>query len=335
MLANPYGPARRAGFGRAAWKRVFATLGERSKTMTTATQSDIFALLGPAVRALATRYDAAMQAANEQAGIAPADLNLLLLARGAEPEAPTRSLLQRQMPYLGGAGLAELLAGAAERGLLAEEPSGSYWLTERGRASLENTFGAVHAALAGYQPLPEARLGRAADLLQRVVEAMLAAPEPAGKFHLLSSRLTDPGAGASAAARLDQYATDLLHFRDDAHQAAWQPLTADGPAWEILTLIWRGEANTLAALQQRLERRRHDPAVIEQALADLRERGWIVPSGEAFEPSLAGRERREQAEETTDRLFYTPWNVLSTTEIDELHELLGQLRDSAPQAEGS
>ena len=74
--------------------------------------------------------------------------------------------------------------------------------------------------------------------------------------------------------------------------AAWQPITSDGPAWEIFTRIWRGEANTLAALQQQLARREHSPGSFERALHDLAARGWISGDGTTYQPSQAGRALR-------------------------------------------
>ena len=147
---------------------------------------------------------------------------------------------------------------------------------------------------------------------------------------LLASRRSEPGPQAALGARIDQYLTDLLRFRDDAHQAAWQPLGVGGLAWELLTLIWRGEANTREALQQQLERRGHATADYDQALSDLAGRGWLAEQDEQFRVTDAGRAVREQAEEQTDRLFYGPWNRLSAAEIDQLRELLTRLRDTAP-----
>lgn len=302
--------------------------------MTTITQPDLFALMGAAVQALATRYGEPLQQATEQAGLNTADWGTLLLVQGAEPHALTLDRFAQRNPYVGSARLAAQLAGAAERGLLAAGPADAYQLTERGRDALNSIFGAVHAALKDYQPLPEADLERAAELLRRLVEATVAAPEPADKQNLLSSRRTDPGPHASAAARIDQYLTDLLRFRDDAHTAAWQPLTSDGPAWELFTCIWRGEADTFAALQQRLERREHAPGTFTRALHELEASGWISQDGDVYRATATGRTLREQAEEQTDRYFYGPWNVLSVPEVDDLHELLSRLRDSAPQPDG-
>ncbi|MEP7188800.1 MAG: hypothetical protein ABI901_06405, partial [Roseiflexaceae bacterium] len=170
------------------------------------------------------------------------------------------------------------------------------------------------------------------QLLRRLVDATLAAPAPAEKLELHASRLTDPGARGAAAALTDQYLTDLVRFRDDAHQAAWQPHGVGGPTWEALTMIWRGEAYSPDTLAKLLERRAQPPQVYIDAIHTLVERGWIAQHGESYRVTDRGAALRQAAEEATDRLFYAPWSCLSEAEIEELRGLLTQLRDRYAQA---
>jgi DNA-binding MarR family transcriptional regulator len=301
--------------------------------MTTEITIDLFPLLGEAVQALSAPYADAMQRATEQAGIEDRDLWWLLAVQGDTQQPTTLSRLRRLRPYTAGTVVAAQLSGAVERGLLTTDAAGGYRLSETGQRGLKQTFAAVHAALAGYTPLPGDELQRIAELLHRIVDASVAAPEPLEKPHLISSRLTDPTANGSAAARIDQYATDLLHYRDDVHPAAWRPLGVSGPAWEIFTLIWRGEAITLEALQQQLERRGHAPEDYSQFLEELTERGWIAETAGTYTATTQGRRLREQAEETTNRLFYAPWVCLSESEIETLRELLIRLCETSHEPE--
>ena len=199
---------------------------------------------------------------------------------------------------------------------------------------MKQSFGSVHAALADVEPLPAGDLRRLNDLLRRLVEATLAAPEPGAKPQLLASRLTDPGAQASAAALTDQYLTDLARFRDDAHVAAWRPYGTSGITWEALTLIWRGEAYSPDTLARRLERRAQPAQVYIDAIHDLVERGWIAQHGQAYRVTDRGAAIRRQAEETTDRYFYAPWSCLGEAETDELRGLLARLCDRYAQPSG-
>jgi DNA-binding MarR family transcriptional regulator len=301
--------------------------------MTTETTIDLFPLLGEAVQALSAPYADAMRQATEQAGMEAQDLWWLLAVQGDTQQPTTLDRLQRLRPYTAGAVVAAQLSGAVERGLLAADAAGSYRLSETGLRGLKQTFAAVHAALAGYTPLPRDDMQRIVELLRRIIDASVAAPEPLEKPDLISSRLTDPGANGSAAARIDQYATDLLHYRDDVHQAAWRPLGLSGPAWEIFTFIWRGEASTLEALQQQLERRGHAQQEYSQFLEGLTKRGWIEETAGAYTATAQGRRLREQAEETTNRLFYAPWLCLSESEIETLRELLIRLRETSHEPE--
>jgi len=299
--------------------------------VTTETTIDLFPLLGEAVQALSAPYANPMQQAIEQTGMQALDLWWLLAVQGDPRQPTTLDRLQRCRPYTAGAVVAAQLSGAVERGLLTADAAGGYRLSESGEHGLKQPFAAVHAALAGYAPLPADDMQRIAELLRRIVDASVAAPEPLEKLDLISSRLTDPGANGSAAARIDQYASDLLHYRDDVHQAAWRPLDVSGPAWEMFTLIWRGEANTLEELQQKLERRGHAPEEYSQFLEELTKRGWIDETASSYTATAQGRRLREQAEETTNRLFYAPWACLSESEIETLRVLLVGLRDASTE----
>jgi hypothetical protein len=155
------------------------------------------------------------------------------------------------------------------------------------------------------------------------------APEPREKRYLTASRRLDPGEDAPIVARIDQYLTDLIMFRDDVHPAAWRRYNVNGPTWEIFTLIWNGEAHTLEELSQRLERRRHSPDLIPQSLQDLVARGWIAKENGGYHATDDGIRLRQEAEDETDRLFYAPWGRLSEAETADLRDLLTRLREGS------
>jgi DNA-binding PadR family transcriptional regulator len=304
--------------------------------MTTETMLDLFSLAGAALQALGTQYEAALRKTNGELGLEGHDWNLLFSVQGVEPEPITAALLQQFSPYITLEKLEQQLADAAGRGLLQADDTGSYRLTDRGRKAVQQSFGAVHAALADVEPLPANDMARLNLLLRRLVDATVAAPAPAEKPELHASRLTDPGSSGSAAALTDQYLTDLVRFRDDAHMAAWQPYGVGGPTWEALTLIWRGEAYSPDSLAKLLERRAQPTQVYIDAIHTLVERGWIAQHGEAYRVTDRGAALRQQAEDATERFFYAPWSCLSEAEVEDLRALLTQLRDRyAPASEGS
>jgi DNA-binding MarR family transcriptional regulator len=92
-------------------------------------------------------------------------------------------------------------------------------------------------------------------------------------------------------------------------------------------MIWREEADSPAALAEKLERRGHDQAAYAEALDDLRGRGWVEGQDGVYRVTEHGRSLRQAAEDATDQLFYAPWSCLNDGETHELRQLLTQLRD--------
>lgn len=293
--------------------------------------NDFFPLVLEAMQAFDPYYRSGMQEANEAAGMQGHDWGILFYAVGTEPQALSPARLHALGPYISASGVEAPLTEAASRGFLAREKDGSYRLTEAGRHAFYRSFEAVHEQLASIEPLPAEKMNRITDLLYQAIETLHVSPKPADKSHFLCSRRTDPGFSAPAATRIDQYLTDLARFRDDAHQAAWQSYEITGPAWEILTVIWRDEANSREALGQRLERRNHDADTLTTSLQDLKDRGWIVEQDGRYQVTEEGRQLRQAAEDKTEELFTICCSGLSAEELGELKRLLAELRDALKQ----
>jgi hypothetical protein len=293
------------------------------------TITDLYPLVIEAMQALALHYRPAMNQANTEVGLKDHDWGVLFAALGVEPEPLTVARLHWLAPYDAAEALDRRLVAAASRGFLAPDRDDVYRLTEVGRQAAWASIRAAHARLFALEPLPADELRRLLDLLRRLVDSTLAAPEPAEKHYLHRSRLVDPGADASAAARIDQYLTDLALFRDDAHLASWRPYEISGEAWEALTLIWRGEAGTLDMLVEQLARRGHPRAAYAAALGTLAARGWVAERDGAYHMTEQGRALRQRAEGETDRLFYQPWQILDDGAAQDLRALLTGLRDRA------
>jgi hypothetical protein len=153
----------------------------------------------------------------------------------------------------------------------------------------------------------------------------MAAPEPASKWSIGYSRRTDLGDRVHPLVRIDQYLTDLNAFRDDAHLTAWQSYGFSAPAWEALAYIWRGEAETLGQLLEKLEPRGHSLAAYQAAVQELVSRGWVGEDDGVYRLTEPGRTQRQQAEYTTERLFSAPWSCLNQEDTDSLQALLAQL----------
>jgi hypothetical protein len=224
------------------------------------------------------------------------------------------------------------LQAAASKGYLAEVAPGQYRLTETGRAATERFVAEVRAAMAQADPLPHAEAARLASLLDRLVQASLHTPPPPDTWSIsLADKLlpaADPPLPYS-----EQLISCLLAYRDDAHLAAWRPSGLSATALEALTLLWRGEAGSLEVLYQKLAPRGHPCQVYAQALAELRQRGFITGPDEAPRLTPAGQTFRDQVEATTERYFFAPWGCLNAGEEEELAGLLIRMRDGVRHKE--
>jgi DNA-binding MarR family transcriptional regulator len=123
-----------------------------------------------------------------------------------------------------------------------------------------------------------------------------------------------------------------MHYRDDAHTAAWLPLGVTGPAWEALTRVWRDEAHTAAALVERAPNRQVTAEEYEDALQGLAGRGWLEATADGYRLTPAGRQVREEAEAATDRLFYAGWAGVSDDELSRMSALARRATANLRQA---
>ena len=290
-------------------------------------KKQLWTLAEETMRAFAPFYREAMKKAIQDSG-APDIWFGLALARGSDPQPLTIERFQTMSPYNAPERFAEILEGLPQLELLERVGESAYRLTDLGRGAVEAIFEAAHQRLDTIEPLPAGEMDQLNSLLHRIVEATLAASEPEEKWAIAYSRWTDPGEGASGSVKVDQYLTDLLRFRDDAHIAAWKPYGVSGHAWEALTFIWRGEANTAEELAEKLSFRGHSAGVYAEALEGLVNRGWVEDTPDGYRVTEKGRDLRQQAEEATDRYFFTPWACLESAEITQLDDLLTRLKNS-------
>jgi DNA-binding MarR family transcriptional regulator len=297
--------------------------------------TDLYPLAQEAMRAMALHYDPAMQQVIADAGLEGPGWRYLFLALGAEPRPLTVAHICRLAPYTSPRAIEARLANLASRELLVPVEGGAYRLAETGRRAVLDAVRAAHVQMATLAPLPADELRRLIDLLCRLVDSALGATEPAEKELLISSRLMDPGEDAPLTVRVDQYLTDLTLYRDDVHPAVWRRHEISGQAWEALTLIWRGEAESLETLTQKLENRGATQASYVAALQELIARGWIAEQVGTYRLTESGQAVRQEAEDATNRLFYAPWACLSEDESRELQSLLTRLRDSLTQTSSS
>lgn len=282
-------------------------------------------LMEDAAQALVVRYLPAAQAAAAPHGLSPtAWYGWLIAACFLRPEHLTLETHGKRDPYSSPGRWRSRLENAAQLGYLVQDERHAFSLTPAGEQAAEGVVQAIYRAMARLQPIDEAQLEQMAALLERLVTASLAAPEPPHKWALYLSRRSDPGPNALAMIRIDQWLTDLDAYRGDCHTSAWQPLGVSGLAWEMLTLIWHGEARAAVDFESKLQRRGYRRVTLVRALEELSQRGWVAGDAQAVDTTRAGREAREAAEARTDEYFYRSWAVLSAEEREPLKQWLAE-----------
>jgi hypothetical protein len=121
---------------------------------------------------------------------------------------------------------------------------------------------------------------------------------------------------------------DLWSYRDDAHLATWQDYGVSPFAWEALSHIWNGQADTLTALLEKLAYREYSAEQWAGFLQELIDRSWITLDGEKYTLTETGQSVRDEAEKQTDAYFYAPWAQVPEEDIADLRTLLTRLQDA-------
>jgi hypothetical protein len=290
------------------------------------TNEALWGLAHEAWAALGPHFMPILERRSEESGLDTRTWGLLLAALTFEPETITPERLRVRMPYMAADTYLAQLACAAETGHLEEVTPGEYRLTEIGRTDAQRSVKEVRMAMAGADPLPPADSERLAHLFDRLVQAALDTAPPPDTWSICLSYKLMPSPSPPLP-YVEQALSCLAVYRDDAHLAAWQPSGLSGTALETLTLLWRGEADSLEAVCEKLAHRGHPPQVYAEALARLRERRLIKGPDSAPRLTETGQRFRDQVEADTDRYFFAPWNRLDDAEKAELTSLLTRLRD--------
>ena len=242
------------------------------------------------------------------------------LAYGVDPEPLTVDLIHQINPYTNIDHQREEYQTTVERGFLQAVDKNSYQLTEQGREVMGRFYETAGTAVAELQLLDEAKAKQLISLLQRIIETTEAS-DIAKPFFIMSRR-SDPGADAPIPIRIDQYLTDFLRYRDDAHLAAWHEHHLCGHTWEAFSDIWQDGAKTAVSLAETHANRHITAEQYTAGLDKLVERGWLFKKEDEYHITEKGKNLRNQAEEKTNQNFYMGWNALNNKERATLVSLL-------------
>lgn len=261
-----------------------------------------------------------------------ADFELLLFSTlpALNPGAITTAALHALFPFTSAKLLRDKLAALDRDQLLVCVNEDHYALSAQADSLALWMTKEVNNALGGLQPLPATRMMDMASQLKELADACYAAPEPPARLQMAVQRKLTPAGTIPMMARLNQITRELIAYRADAHQTAWQAYGVDGHTWEILSLLWQNKKMKLAELQHSLEYRGFTQAETIAALGELVKRGWASSNNEDGAITPFGAEVRQIAEATTDRYYFAPWQKFSEVRLNGLKILVDEFRRGIP-----
>ncbi len=282
---------------------------------------------GRIVQALPPTTQQAMMALVESYEVEPRDVfHFIYVVENFDASALSTAHYQKRDPFDHPHIVDAFLTESEANGFLQKNHDGTLRITEKGVKVRQKRWNILNAALADLALLPEATLTQLNGMLARVVAetAVATTKEAAWAFHTRRQHgLRPPVEPLSPLAQFIELRMDLGAFRDDAHLASWREQHAVSPhAWEILGELWQGGTTLLDALLSKLNRRGFSQEETAVALDELVGAGWVKQKQQAFQLTSEGHAVRQDAEETTNNIFYAPWSVLSSSELENMQTLL-------------
>ena len=279
-----------------------------------------------ALRLIRSRYEPAIQPIISSSGLDGRIWGILLAAETFEPEFTSPAYLMVRGPYTSAEQYLNRLNAAAMKGYLEEVSSGEFCLTEKGKKGVNQFIWEARSAMEKADPLNQDASKELAILFERLVKGCLAFPPPPNTWSIQLSYRMMPALEPSLPFT-EQAISCLFAYRDDAHLAAWRNSNLSATALEVLTYLWREEANSWEDLIDLLSHRGHSEEVYLDALAELRARKFIAGGRSKLRLTPEGRGFRDQVEMGTDMYFFAPWSCLNSKEKDRMEGLLVRLWD--------
>jgi hypothetical protein len=287
---------------------------------------EIIKLIRESWTALMPHYESEIECIIEESDLESRIWGILLSVKNFEPDHTTPAHLLVRVPYTAAELYLAQLYEATQAGYLEEVNTGKFRLSSRGRSELNRFITDARDAMLKADPLSRDDSLKLADLLDKLVINCLETDPPPDTWSIRLSHKLMPSKDQRMP-YIEQQFSCLAAFRDDAHLAAWQQSGLSATALETLTYLWRDQANSITSLTRLLAHRGHSLWVYADALAVLREYGYVAGDDDVLIVTPLGREFRSQVEEDTDRFFYAPWICLTDPEKSELTQLLIKLRN--------
>lgn len=249
---------------------------------------------------------------------------LLLAVLKFEPDATAPVDLMVRSPYTAAEVFINGLRSAAQKEWLVETSPGTFRLTETGRQICLDLIDVARKVMVDIDPLSTNDSQKLIKYINKLIQASFDLQPPPNPWSLkLSYKLMpeeDP-----AMPYIEQGFTCLSGYREDAQLASWTLTGMSATALDMMALLWRGEADSLDSICDRLSHRGHSCEVYEAVLSDLRDVGYVNGDDNALFATGSGRVFCNQVEATTDYYFFTPWSCLSEAEKSDLSSILNKL----------
>lgn len=291
---------------------------------------DWFTLFQAVSRAFSPLYQTQMREVLQEVGFQGRDSFIIMQALAHEPNPLTPELTR--FPYTNITMRRQNLEEVVEHGYLEKIAENHYQVNKCGREAVHKVFTTAHHYIGIAKPLPDNELTLLHELLKKIIRSTLDADSIKSKRHIQTSHTVAPSDDSPNLAHIDQYITDLILYRDDAHENAWQVHDIAGHDWEVFSFIWEGHADSLESLinqeDLRFERRGFTPEDYQQSLDRLVERGWLSNTDKTYAVTKEGQDIRKTAEVQTDDYFLIGWSSLDAEEIAQLKNLLQKLQQA-------
>jgi Mn-dependent DtxR family transcriptional regulator len=278
------------------------------------------------LRAFAPHYQPHLDATAKKFGLDPPTWYPLIPAHTFMPDPTSVERLRVRSPYSSPRYYEEPILSLYERGFLVESPLGGYTLTAEGDEAVNSITESAYESMQAIPVLGEGVMQSLAYSLGRLVQACMIYGEPISRWSIIYSRRLDEAPIDAYSAKIDQYLSDLAAFRDDAHLASWKSYNVSGHAWDILSSVWKDGPLSIKKVSDQLARRRWSMAETDNAVDELRNRGWIEVSGD-LSVTEKGKDVRDESESLTDKYFFSPWSTVDDRDLTSISELLPNLTE--------
>jgi hypothetical protein len=287
---------------------------------------DLWKLMQSTRLKLEACYKPAIQQLVSDSELSLREWMMLITGLTFDPEDITLSHLMVRGPYTSCEQYLNWLNNATDLGYYANVSGGEFHLTSKGVNATREFIKLARDAIVSADPLPPAESMRLAKLYERLVLMCLETPPPPDTWSIRLSYKLMPEIDPPMPF-IEQALSCLSAYRDDAHLAAWQSSSLSATALETLTLIWREQGSSLDEIFVKLAFRGHPKRVYINALDELENRGYISGNWQLLRLTDEGKMFRDQVEAKTDQYFYSPWSCLTSSEKQEIADLLDRFCD--------